>query len=75
MPREWSDLNKIVSNGGAISTKTAEAQISLEAWHQETREVSLILSRMTGARVTEKILYEAGFYTSERPLRQAQQRA
>lgn len=55
MPREWSDLNKIVSNGGAISTKTAEAQISLEAWHQETRDLSLILSRMTGAQVTEKI--------------------
>ena len=55
MPREWSDLNKIVSSGGAIGAQSPEAQVSLEAWHQETRDLSLILSRMTGAQVSEKI--------------------
>lgn len=55
MPREWTDLNKTVSNGGSIGAKSSEAQVSLEAWHQETRDLSLILSRMTGAPVSEKI--------------------
>lgn len=55
MPKEWSELNKLVSSGGAISAKSLMAMTVLEAWHQETRDLSMILSRMTGMVVTEKL--------------------
>lgn len=53
MPSEWSDLNKLVSSGGTIAAKSQEATTVLQAWHQETRDLSLILSRMTETRVDE----------------------
>jgi hypothetical protein len=55
MPPEWSDLNKLVSSGGAIGVKSKEAQTVLEAWHQETRDLSLILSRLTETTVMERL--------------------
>lgn len=55
MPREWTDLNKLVSTGGDISAKSQEAQVVIAAWHQETRDLSLILSRMTETRVEQRI--------------------
>lgn len=55
MPKEWSEINKLVSSGGAIPAKSPAAQIVLEAWHQETRDLSMILSRMTGLIVSEKL--------------------
>ena len=55
MPREWSDLNKLVSSGGTIPAKSSEARAVIEAWHQETRDLSLILSRMTETRVTQRL--------------------
>ena len=55
MPKEWTELNKLVSSGGAIPAKSPAVQIVLEAWHQETRDLSMVLSRMTGNVVTEKL--------------------
>lgn len=55
MPKEWSDLNKLVSSGGVIPAKSAEANAVINAWHQETRDLSLILSRMTETTVSEKL--------------------
>lgn len=55
MPKEWAELNKLVSSGGAISSRSKEAAIVLESWHQETRDLSLILSRLTETAVTEKL--------------------
>lgn len=55
MPPEWADLNKLVASGGAIAAKSADAIAVLEAWHQETRDLSLILSRMTETLVSEKL--------------------
>lgn len=55
MPPEWSELNKLISSGGSVPAKSTLARDVLGAWHQETRDLSLILSRMTGARVTEKL--------------------
>lgn len=55
MPKEWSDLNKLVSSGGAIAAKSPEAQVVLDAWHQETRDLTLILSRMTETRVDQRL--------------------
>jgi hypothetical protein len=55
MPKEWAELNKLISSGGAVPAKSPMAQTVLEAWHQETRDLSMILSRMTGMTVGEKL--------------------
>ncbi len=55
MPKEWSELNRLVSSGGSIPAKSDSAAIILDAWHQETRDLSLILCRLTGTTVTEKL--------------------
>ncbi|MEM9911636.1 MAG: hypothetical protein AAF922_12720 [Pseudomonadota bacterium] len=55
MPREWSELSKLVSSGGIVPAKSEMVQTVLEAWHQETRDLSMILSRMTGMIVSEKL--------------------
>ncbi len=55
MPREWTDLNKLISSGGVIPAKSQEAKAVLEAWHQETRDLSLILSRMTETNVQQRL--------------------
>ncbi len=55
MPTEWAGLNKLVSSGGAIPAKSKEAGIVLGAWHQEMRDLSLILSRLTETAVSEKL--------------------
>ncbi|MEM9763546.1 MAG: hypothetical protein AAF968_13735 [Pseudomonadota bacterium] len=55
MPKEWVDLNRLVSSGGVIPTKSPEAQVVLDAWHQETRDLALVLSRMTETRVEQRL--------------------
>ncbi|NOX39743.1 MAG: hypothetical protein GXP05_04310 [Alphaproteobacteria bacterium] len=55
MPPEWSDLNKLVSSGGKIQIRAPEAMVVIQAWHQETRDLSLILSRQTKTTVVEKL--------------------
>ncbi|MBL1430874.1 MAG: hypothetical protein COA60_005070 [Robiginitomaculum sp.] len=55
MPSEWSSINKLVSSGGTIPTKSNDALVVIEAWHQETKDLSLILSRLTKAHVTERL--------------------
>ncbi|SMX27045.1 hypothetical protein TRP8649_01147 [Pelagimonas phthalicica] len=55
MPREWTELNKFVSGGGQLPSQSDLVLTVLDAWHQETRDLSLILTRMTGTRVLEKL--------------------
>jgi hypothetical protein len=55
MPAEWSALNKLVSSGGRIGAKSIDATIVMDAWHQETRDLSLILSRLTETPIREKL--------------------
>ena len=55
MPKEWTELNKLVSSGGVIPAKSEEAIVVLWAWHQETRDLSLILSRLLETNVSEKL--------------------
>lgn len=55
MPPEWSEINRLVSAGGKIPAKSNEAVAVLDAWHQETRDLSLILSRQTETMVVEKL--------------------
>lgn len=55
MPPEWSELNKLVSAGGRIPAKSEDALAVLGAWHQETKDLSLILSRQTETPVSERL--------------------
>lgn len=55
MPPEWAEINRLVSAGGKIPTKSQESSAVLDAWHQETRDLSLILSRQTETAVQEKL--------------------
>ena len=55
MPPEWSELNKLVTAGGRIPAKSEDALAVLGAWHQETKDLSLILSRQTETAVTERL--------------------
>lgn len=55
MPPEWAEINRLVSAGGRIPAKSLEAAIVLDAWHQETRDLSLILSRQTETAVQERL--------------------
>ena len=55
MPREWTELNRLVSAGGDVSANSHEAIKVIEAWHQETRDLSLALSRLTETQVTQRL--------------------
>ncbi len=55
MPPAWGELNKLISAGGKIPARSAEAIEVIEAWHQETKDLSLILSRQTETLVLEKL--------------------
>ncbi|MEM1302016.1 MAG: hypothetical protein AAGH17_05480 [Pseudomonadota bacterium] len=55
MPKEWGDLNKLVSSGGSIPAKSDDALAVVRAWHQETRDLTLILSRLTETSVSERL--------------------
>lgn len=55
MPSEWTDLNRLISSGGVIGAKSHEARAVIEAWHQETRDLSMILSRLTERVVGERL--------------------
>ncbi len=55
MPKAWGELNRLVSSGGVIPAKSSDAGTVITAWHQETRDLALILSRMTEASVSEKL--------------------
>ena len=55
MPEEWGEINKLVSSGGVIPAKSEDAKIVVASWHQETRDLALILSRLTETAVTERL--------------------
>ncbi len=55
MPAEWSELNRHVSAGGKILARSFEATTVVEAWHQETKDLALILSRHTDTAVSQKL--------------------
>ncbi|MGB5862827.1 MAG: hypothetical protein WBG95_00845 [Sulfitobacter sp.] len=56
MPKEWSELNRLVSAGGKIPSKSSDADAVMRAWYQETRDLSLILSRQTETSVSERLV-------------------
>lgn len=55
MPAEWTELNRLVSAGGKIGARSPEASAVVAAWHQECRDLSLVLTLQTGTNVTERM--------------------
>lgn len=54
MPAAWSTVANVMQAGGSISPKSSEAEEVVGAWHQEIRDLALILSRQLGEDVTVK---------------------
>lgn len=55
MPPEWPELNRLVSAGGKIAVRSLEAEATVAAWFQETKDLSLILSRQVETAVSERM--------------------
>lgn len=55
MPPEWGELNKLVGASGSVPAKSDLVTAVLRAWHQEARDLSLILSRQTETVVSERL--------------------
>lgn len=55
MPPEWASLGKSVREGGQVRPNSSETLAVVSAWHQETRDLALILSRLTGRPVQERL--------------------
>lgn len=55
MPAAWSTVTAAVQAGGSLSSKSTEVQEVVGAWYQETRDLSLILSRQLGEDVDVKV--------------------
>lgn len=53
MPREWSDAIDRIQAGGKVLRGEAEAIV--RAWHQESRDLALLLSRIISCRVEAKL--------------------
>ena len=45
MPAEWRSLNALVKSGGSIRRRAPEVEEVVGAWHQETRDLALRMSR------------------------------
>ena len=55
MPACWTDLVSTTQAGGAIASNSAGAHELLDAWYQEARDLSLILSRQVGREVRIRV--------------------
>jgi hypothetical protein len=55
MPASWTAVASAVQAGGAVSAKGNDAHEVVGAWYQETRNLSLILSRQIGEDVDLKV--------------------
>lgn len=55
MPTHWSDMVGKVQAGARISANSEDAREVIGAWHQEVRDLNLILSRQLATEVTTRI--------------------
>lgn len=55
MPAAWADVAQKVTAGAPLQAKSTEVQEVIGAWHQEIRDLSLILSRQIGVGVNTKL--------------------
>jgi hypothetical protein len=55
MPASWAAVANTIQAGGAVSAKSNDAHEVVGAWYQETRNLSLILSRQISEDVDLKV--------------------
>ncbi|MBA4802639.1 MAG: hypothetical protein H2040_12330 [Euryhalocaulis sp.] len=55
MNAEWSDLVSLIQKDGIPKKGSPEIENTIAAWHQETRDLELVLSRKTGRNVELRI--------------------
>ena len=55
MPRAWPDLVRGLATGERITARSKELREVITAWHQEVRDLGLILSRQTGVGVSARL--------------------
>jgi hypothetical protein len=55
MPAAWTAVANAVQAGGTLSAKSDDVLEVVGAWYQETRDLSLILSRQLGEEVSVKV--------------------
>uniref|UniRef100_UPI003BAAD3ED hypothetical protein n=1 Tax=Stappia sp. TaxID=1870903 RepID=UPI003BAAD3ED len=55
MPSEWSDLVATVQAGGGLGQTSDEVKSVIGAWHQESRDLSLVLSRQLQCAVKMRV--------------------
>ena len=55
MPAAWTEIVNLVQAGGTISAAADITREVIGAWHQEVRDLSLVLSRQLGVDVQIKI--------------------
>lgn len=55
MPKAWGDMVNSVRAGAPIRPNSPEAEEVIGAWHQEVRDLSLILSRQVGVEVSNRL--------------------
>ncbi|WP_019021524.1 hypothetical protein [Thioalkalivibrio sp. ALE23] len=51
MNREWKDVVAKVKNGAKLNKNSEEVENTVSSWHQEQRDLSLVLSRKLGQAV------------------------
>lgn len=51
MPKSWTDVAQKITDGAPLHSKSNEAQETVAAWHQEVRDISLMLSRQLNVDV------------------------
>jgi len=55
MNKEWKDVVQIVQGGGTLKKTSPEVENTVASWHQEQRDLCLIMSRELGRDVSLKL--------------------
>ena len=55
MNREWRDLVRTVQTGGVLGRTSEVVENTIGSWHQETRDLCLLMSRVVGRPVRLKL--------------------
>ena len=55
MPPEWTEVVQKVADGAPLQEKSDELQNVVAAWHQEVRDINLMLSRQVNVKVRTKL--------------------
>lgn len=55
MPSAWTEVVQKVADGAPLQQKSEEIQDVVAAWHQEIRDISLMLSRQINVKVEVKL--------------------